>query len=115
MLPRGRRLTSDYDFRKVKSRGTRINTPFFTFLYLRKDGMAPSRFGFVVSTKVDKRATRRNRIKRLLSEGLLPLLSKVGNGYDIVFWVQRRALEAEANELWAETEKVIKQADLFTP
>jgi len=47
------------------------------------------RFGFVVSNKIDKRATRRNAVKRQLRETAGGLLSKLKPGYDIVVVLQR--------------------------
>ena len=42
-----------------------------------------SRFAFIVSASVDKRATKRNRIKRVMREAVRGLLPRVGH-YDVV-------------------------------
>jgi ribonuclease P protein component len=44
-----------------------------------------SRFAFIVSTKVDKRATHRNRIRRLLSESVRLRMDSIKPGVDGVF------------------------------
>jgi ribonuclease P protein component len=43
-----------------------------------------SRFAFVVSTKVDKRATHRNRTRRLLSEAIRMHMKNIVPGFDCV-------------------------------
>lgn len=47
------------------------------------------RFGFVISNKIDKRAVRRNALKRQLREIAGSLLSELKPGYDIVVVVQK--------------------------
>lgn len=114
MLPKENRLTDDYDFRKVRRRGTKVTTPFFALYYLQMSLSGPSRFGFVISAKVDKRATERNRVKRLFREGVRSLLPGVGDGYDIAFWVRRRALSLKADELRPAIEKAMKKAGVMS-
>lgn len=50
---------------------------------------AAPRFAFVVSTSVDKRATKRNRMKRLLRESVQKKLEEVGP-IDGVFVVRQK-------------------------
>jgi len=47
------------------------------------------RFGFVISNKIEKRATRRNALKRQLREIAAGLISELIPGYDIVAVVQK--------------------------
>jgi ribonuclease P protein component len=47
------------------------------------------KFGFVVSNKVEKRATRRNALKRQLRSIAGGLISELKAGYDIVTVVKR--------------------------
>lgn len=66
MLVRAQRLTRPTDFRRAYRSGRRVGTPLVTVYYVR--GEEKTRAGFVVSTKVAKQSTRRNRIKRILRE-----------------------------------------------
>jgi ribonuclease P protein component len=113
MLPRENRLTSDYYFRRVRNKGTRVNTPLFGLSYLRKRTPSASRFGFVVSTKIDKRAVKRNRVKRLFREGVRSVMDEVKDGYDVVFWVRRTALEADTKELWSTIRDALKRGGMI--
>jgi ribonuclease P protein component len=54
-------------------------------------GTAPGspRFAFIVSTKIDKRATVRNRIRRVMSESVRLLLPAITKPVDCVFVARR--------------------------
>lgn len=50
------------------------------------------RFAFVISKKVDKRATVRNKIKRKMTEAVGEILTEVGN-IDAIFILKRSSVE----------------------
>lgn len=86
MLPKKYRLPS-FQFASVKSHGQLLQSPLFGVLVSLSPREAsgevgPSRFGFIVSTKISNKATVRNRLRRLLSEALLPLLPHLPPGHD---------------------------------
>lgn len=112
MLPRERRLTSNHEFKRVRRSGRKVATPFFDLYYLQV-GEAPSRFGFVVSTKLDKRAVKRNRIKRIFREEVRLLLSGVKAGFDLIFWVKRQSLEAETEQVRTTLRSALKKSGLL--
>lgn len=47
------------------------------------------RFAIIVSTRVDRRATARNRIRRLVSEAVRLTLSRIRQDVDVVITVRR--------------------------
>lgn len=51
-----------------------------------------SRFGFVVSKRVDKRAVVRNRLKRSVSYCIEEQMTRIQSGYDFVFVLKPDAL-----------------------
>ena len=61
----------------------------FLFLKIAKNGLNVSRFGFVVSQKVSKKAVIRNKIKRRLRELIRKNLPRIKSGFDGVFIVNR--------------------------
>jgi ribonuclease P protein component len=71
MLPRSSRVPA-FEIARLMKHGRRLVGPGITLLYAKKgdDSSALSRFAFIISTKVDKRATVRNRVHRLLSESV---------------------------------------------
>src|SRR5476649_2893933 len=59
-------------------------SPFFVLRFTKNDSSF-SRFGFVVSKKIDKRATIRNRVKRQVRVCIENNLDKIKDGYDLLF------------------------------
>jgi ribonuclease P protein component len=73
MLPRRYRLKHRGLFAKAMSSGKVLcNTPFFIALGLPRSYQSgtPTRYGFIVSKKVSKKAVVRNKIRRRLSAAL---------------------------------------------
>jgi len=64
---RASRLTDQAEFRRVFARPLVSKDRYFRVL-ARKNHAGRSRLGMAVSVKVDKRAVRRNRLKRLVRE-----------------------------------------------
>ena len=70
MLSKKNRLAKDLDIKKVFARGRSFLNSGISLRFLPKAGAGDARFAVVVSTKVSKRATKRNRLKRLIREEL---------------------------------------------
>lgn len=81
MLPRINRLQKKRDFERVFKEGKGFREDFL-FLKLVKNNLKFSRFGFVVSGKVSKKAVLRNKIKRKLREAVRIKLVKIKKGFD---------------------------------
>ena len=54
----------------------------------RQGAGAVPRFGFIISNKIDKRATRRNKIKRYLRNAARAVLKDIKPGTDVVVIVK---------------------------
>jgi len=67
MLAQINRLQKEKDITKVLRKGKGFKEDFLVLKTLNKDSGGP-RFGFIISQKVSKKATVRNKIKRRLSE-----------------------------------------------
>lgn len=85
MLPKINRLTATGDFRNVFSRGLLSESRLIRMKFV-KNYKNFSRFGFIVSTKFHKKASKRNLVKRRLRAAVFFLFKKVKPGYDIVIW-----------------------------
>lgn len=101
------RLTSKHNFERVKKLGIVLTSPGFVLSYVersKQESALGPRFGFVVSTHLDKRATKRNRVKRLLRESVR-LFLKLNKGklkgasLDIVFVLRKRILDQSYEEI----------------
>ncbi len=69
MLSKDNRLKKKKDFEKVFNQGKSYKGRFFSAKVLKTD-LKESRFGFIVSGKVSKKAVIRNKIRRLLQEAV---------------------------------------------
>jgi len=83
MLAKPYRLTKDKDFERLAREGRAVYGGEL-MLKWRLNNLKQSRFGFVVSKKVDKRAVVRNKIKRRLRAVVRENLSKIRPGYDVM-------------------------------
>lgn len=108
MLPRADRLISNYDFARVKKLGKVLTTPLFVVSYLERPAAEASsrlpRFGFVTTTHLDKRATRRNRAKRLVREAARLFLREnfarlTSSAFDVVFVLRKNIFKASYEEI----------------
>ncbi len=102
MLPEENRLKKDRDFEKVFKEGKGFKEDFL-FLKIKKNNLKISRFGFVVSQKISKKAIIRNKIKRRLSELVKFKLKEVKKGIDVLI-IAIPGLETK--DFW-ETEKTL--------
>ena len=66
MLKKINRLKKKKDFEKVLRGGKGFKEDFLLFKTI-KNNLKTSRFGFIISQKVSKKATVRNKLKRKLS------------------------------------------------
>ncbi len=71
---------------------------------LKDDKSCPTRVGFVVSKKIHKRATKRNRIKRLMRENIRLMfknneLEIINNYQSLVFIARNDILDKNFNDI----------------
>ncbi len=100
MLPTLHRLPS-LTIRMVMRGGKRLATEVLQASVTTSMSPTPWRCAIIVSTKVDKRAVVRNRIRRLIGETLRNLHPALPEGIDIVIMVKkgfRYETQDQANE-----------------
>lgn len=103
MLSSKYRLKKKINFARIEIDGRLIQSKSFGMgIYDRKDE-EPSHFGFIVSTKISKKAVIRNRIKRTMSEVVRKNLDKIKNGHDVLFLIKHQAAKITKLELEDET------------
>lgn len=88
MLNSKNRLKKKINFVRIEIEGRMFQSKSFGMgVYDRKD-TEPSRFGFIISTKISKKAVERNRIKRIMSEVVRINLEKLKTGHDVLFLIK---------------------------
>lgn len=113
MLSKINRITSEKDFALVKAKGKVFQEKSFALAVLDR-GEGETRFGFIISTKISKRAVKRNKAKRILSEVVRKKMSKIKKGYDIVFLAKAGVLELDSQHAEDEIERGFEDAKLLS-
>ena len=83
MLPKKNRLTKKKDFDLVFKKGKSLVSDFLTFKILESQSKKP-RIGFIVSKKVSKKSTTRNKVKRRLRAAVLNEIGKIKKNMDVI-------------------------------
>ncbi len=85
-----------------------------TFLLKISQNSLPfSRFGFIISKKIDKRSVVRNRARRVIRSCIEELLGKIKEGYDMLFILQKNAVDKKRHDFYNEIEKVLSEKQLI--
>lgn len=98
MLPKSNRLVRKKDFEKVFQKGRSFKENGL-FLKKNQNNLDVSRFGFIISTKVSKKAVIRNKLKRRLREIVQRQLPDISPGFDVILVVNRELLRQDFKEL----------------
>ena len=104
MLPQQNRIKKKKDFERVFKKGKSFKQGFL-ILKIVLNNLTIGRFGFIVSQKISKKASVRNKIKRRLRELVRLKLPQIKKGMDGVL-VVLPGLEAED---FKEMEKIINK------
>jgi len=112
MLKKINRLTKEKDFSLVYKRG-RTSASSLISLKIFPNRLPSTRYGFVVSVKTAKRATKRNLVKRRLRHCVMSLAKNVTTGYDCVITARPGLLDLSYQELCQEVKKLFKRARLI--
>ncbi len=91
------RLTNDRDFQRVYKKGV----TFFSrnvVLKVFDNGLKTARVGIVVSKKISKKATERNKVKRSIRELIRLRLVKLIKGKDYIFMPKKTYNKANIKE-----------------
>lgn len=89
MLKKQHRIQKNIEFQKIFKKSKPVFAGNFAFHVAKSQSPDTIRFGFVISNKIDKRATRRNALKRQLRQIASGLISELKPGYDIVTVTKR--------------------------
>jgi ribonuclease P protein component len=113
MLARKFKLTDTRDFAKVQHEGVVFQSASFGIAYLKRNDDEPSRFGFIVSTKIARDAVDRNRAKRAMSEAVRINSINLVKGYDIVFLAKITISKTSTSDIMKEVYLSLREAKLI--
>lgn len=105
-------LKGEKNFKKVKNEGRVYQASDFGVCVLKKNSEETSRFGVIVSKKVDKLAVHRNRVKRSITESIRRNIGDIETGYDMVFLVKKSLMKESTESIMNKVQKWIRKTEL---
>ena len=94
MLPKEFRLHQDKEIKALAKTGQSFFLPQMVVKHAKnKEGV--SKFGFIVSTKVDKRAVVRNKLQRQMREIIRDMIPSLKTGRSVLIIAKKQALELD--------------------
>lgn len=112
MLSRTNRLHSSRDIGRLRASGRSLSFQLFNIRF-GGNGLDVARATVVVSSKVSKKATVRNLVKRRIRAGLRELLPRLKAGNDVMVYVKSQAVGATYQELLLALVHALKKARLI--
>jgi len=112
MLPKRNRLKKKKDIERVFKGGKGFKEGFLRLKVIKNNFNKP-RIAFVVSQKVSKRATLRNKIRRKLSELIKLKIKRVKRGVDLVLLAAPGLTEKDFWEINETINKLLQKAKCF--
>lgn len=83
MLPKVNRIKKKKDFEIIFKKGTTFKNNLFVLKVVKKN-FGKSRFGFIVSSKISKKAIVRNKVRRRLEEIIKAEVANIMGSVDII-------------------------------
>lgn len=113
MLPKTNRLAREKDFARLFKLGKFFKGNFIA-LRLAQNNIKKNRATVVVSSKVFKKATQRNKAKRLIRQELHQVFKGKNktSGYDAMFLLQKPFLKIDCPVLREEITRLLKVSKL---
>lgn len=112
MLPKINRLKKKKDIERVFKEGRGVKEDFL-ILKAVKNSLKNPRFAFIVSSKVSKKATLRNKIRRRLSKLAGLKIGKIKNNIDFILLAVPGLEEKDFWEIDETINKLFQKAKCF--
>ena len=118
MLKKLYRITKTKEFEKFFGKDFKkagcysANSSHFIIKSLRNE-LKSSRFAFIISGKIAKKAVQRNLIKRRLREIIRFRLGKIDSGYDVLIIAKKGVLPLTFQDIETEVETLLKKLRLI--
>jgi len=110
MLSFKNRIKKEKDFRKVFNAGKVVSLDSVSIRF-SQNNLEETRFGFIVSKKISKRAVVRNRVKRIFREQTRLILKDIKGGFDVVVIIKSSSITSlDAKRILLE---LFKQANIL--
>lgn len=111
MVSRKHRIVKDADFRRIFSLGRRTRW-MYGELFLLRNRVSYPRVAVVVSTRVSKKATIRNRLRRQTYEWVRHWFPHITGGWDCVIRLSPKSVSASSRTFLSSLEMIFKKQNL---
>lgn len=108
MLPKKNRIKNKKDFEATFKKGRVFRKNFFILRAL-KNGLGGCRLAAVISKKVSKKATERNKIRRMIFAAGEKEILNSKNGLDLIFWANPEIKDADPLIIEKEIKSALKK------
>ncbi len=112
MLPKNFRITKQVEWNKLHKFGNRTHSPELVMGYL-KTSENRARFGFIVGSKVSKKANIRNLVKRRIRAVVEKNLAKIITNIDVIFIAKAKIKDLEYVEIEKKVLDLLKKNRLL--
>ena len=112
MLKKELRIRKQKEFDKIFSKGAYFSEKFLVLKVVENE-LEISRFGFIVSNKISKKAVERNRLKRLLRETVRLKQNKIKPGFDAIFIFRGKDVKKSFDDVDIVVENLLKRSGLL--
>lgn len=113
MLARKFRLTGKENFERVQRDGQVYQSQNFGVAFVPRGDDAPSRFAFIVSTKISKSAVDRNLFKRTMNEAVRLSGHDIKNGFDIALLAKPSIMRTPTDILMKEVKNALIESGIL--
>lgn len=111
MLPKKNRLNLKTDFKWVAS-GKKLESKYLK-LFLRTGDNQKPRIGIAVSAKSFKKATDRNRARRLTSTAIEAIYAKLPKSINILALPKASVLSVKSGDIILDLEEILKREEIL--
>jgi len=112
LLPTRNRIKETKDLKKVLKEGRRAKNEDLAVVF-QTNHKKLTRFAFIISTKISKKATIRNRLKRRLSEIIQKQNKNILAGFDVVIVPSPSLEKKDFKGITKQVNKVMYKARLI--
>jgi ribonuclease P protein component len=106
MFKQVNRLTSKFEINSTKRAGTKLNGRYFICLYLRQP--ENKKFTVIVSTRFDKKAVVRNKVKRQIRQAVTTGIKSLPTGF-YLFIPKKHIVNAKYEEISTDINQVLSR------
>ncbi len=92
---------------------TKVFTLPYFVLRITENDHKDNRYGFLTSKKIDRRATVRNRTKRVLRSCIEEMLENIKTGYDMLFVLKKESVGVAKSNIASSIKTIFNKEGLI--